>query len=404
MKTKLSLALRVFSIAIQLIYVKSYTHYLTVAELGYSFYLTALSYSINALLLVPADFYLQAALAQYYEQPFPLGQYVSVNAKLLGVAFLVAALVGAPICLAHKLDFVGLVQIFLLAVFFYLSASVRNFLNNRGHALYTGWMLLLESVLKVASFLLLLKFGSSRVSAFMLSTVSAYLVETVFLSVFFVWKVPFRWRMPSNLSFRSMARASSVITFTAVCNWLQLQGYRIVYVWLGFAETAGLYTAVANLGSMGMNASSTVFSQMLLPRLYTSRGRYIFKYVQLAALLCVAVAAGYLVFGRVLLMVLTKSSFGPYAKLMLFGVVVEGCNLLIGAASAYFTIRRTPRRLLPAALAGVVSAGVATAACLAWLPHSHLALGETLAASQLLVCGVLYFEMRLDAEQEAINA
>lgn len=400
MKTNLSIFLRILSIALQLAYVKSYTHYLTVTELGYSFYLTALSYAINALILVPADFYQQAILTSYQDGVFPLRSVISLNKKILFLAIVLAAVLGAPICMAGKLSPFDLLLIFGLAAFLYFSTSLRNYLNNRGHNLFTGAMLFLEAGIKVISFLMLLAVGTSHINAFVLSTIIAFLIEVLLLAFFFYLRVPFAWDETTDLHFRSLLKTSGPVSFSALCNWLQLQGYRIVYVWLGLPEIAGLYAAVSNLGLMGMNASSTVFSQMLLPRVYASKGSYIFQYLRYALLLSFVVLLGYLAFGKILLLVLTKKQFEPYAILMIFGVLVETGNLLIGAASTYFTIKQTASHLVAANIAGLLAAGLGISACLIWRPHSYYALGAALAVSQFVVCVILFHTAKRSASSE----
>lgn len=400
MNKNLSIFLRTLSIAVQLAYVKSYTHYLTVGELGYAYYLTALSYAINALILVPADYYQQAQFTAYYDKMFPLGSVISLNKKLLLLSAALTVILGIPVWIAGKISPLDLLLIYGLAVFLYLSTSARNYLNNRGHNLFTGWILLLEAFLKVASFILFIVFGMSHISAFVLSTVTAYLLEVLGLGIFFFLRVPFTSAATGDFDFKPMLTTSTAVSFSAFCNWLQLQSYRIFYVWLGFPEIAGLYTAVSNIGTMGMNASSTVFSQMLQPRLYSSDGGYIFQYFKYALLLCLAVFLGYLGFGNILLYVLTKKGFEPYAKLMAFGIIVEGGNLLIGAASAYFTIRHRPFSLLGANIAGVLTAGLGISLCLLLRPRNYYLLGVVLACSQVVVCSILFYKAKKDISSE----
>jgi len=404
MKKNLPLLLRILSIGLQLTYVKSYTHYLSVTELGYSFYLTALSYAINALVLIPADFYQQALLSAYYDRVFPLGSIISLNKKILSLAMALTTVLSIPICVAGKLNIFDVVLIFGLAVFLYFSTSFRNYLNNRGHNLFTGWMLFLEAGLKILSFMLLLAAGVPHVNAFVLSTVIAFAVEVLCLAIFFYLKIPFTQCYTADISFKSLFKTSSAVSFSAVCNWLQLQGYRIVYVWLGFPEIAGIYAAVSNLGIMGMNAASIVFSQMFLPKVYSSRGAYIIQYIKYAVLLCLVVLLGYIMLGKILLLVLTKREFEPYARLMIFGVIVEAGNLLIGAASTYFTIRRKSFHLVLPNIAGVLCAGIGLSICLSWRPRNFYLLGLALMCSQLIVCALLFERAKKDMKCEVVGA
>jgi hypothetical protein len=403
MKHHLSIGLRVTSIALQLVYVKSYTHYLTVVELGYCFYLTALSYSINALILVPADFYQQARFIDYYQAPFPLRSVLSLNQQLLLVAAGFTLLLGTPIWLAGKIHPFDLLLIFSLAVSLYLSTSIRNYLNNRGHNLFTGWMLFVEAFLKVGSFFLFLSVGMAHVNAFVLSTVAAFTLEVLCLAFFFYRRVPCTTAPATHFDFASMLKMSSMVSFSSLCNWVQLQGYRVVYVWFGLVEVAGLYAAVSNLGTLGMNACSTVFSQMLLPRVYSSKGEYIFQYLKYAVLLCGTVVLGYLALGKILLYVLTKKEFEPYANLMVFGILVEAGNLVIGAVSTYFTIHQRTLHLISANIAGLLAAALGFSICLLRNPHNLYWLGCVLALSQAVVCANLFFKAKKDFSSEVVH-
>ena len=400
MQKTMSVLVRLVSVGLQLVYVKSYMHYLTVAELGYAFYLNTLSYAINALLLVPADLYQQACLASSYTGVFPLRAVLSLNKRILLLAALLAAVLGTPVCLAGKISPLDFLLIFGLSISLYVSTSTRNYLNNRGHGLFTGWMLLLEAGLKVLSFLLFLYYGMSHISAFVLSTVTAFVLEFIGLGAFFRRYVPYSLAKTTTSELRTMFATSGVITFSAVCNWLQLQGYRIVYVWAGLPEVAGLYASVSNVGLMGMNALSTVFSQILLPKVYSSRGQYIVRYTRYALVLCLIVLIGYVALGKVLLAVLTKREFKSYAGLMLFGILVEAGNLLIGATSTYFTLRGTSFNLLTANIAGICVVGCGIAMCMAWRPHNAYCLGAVLVVSQSVVCANLYMKARRDLTRD----
>jgi len=403
MNNKLSIFLRILSIGLQLAYVKSYTHYLSVTELGYSFYLTALSYALNALILVPADYYQQARLSAYHNA-FPVRSVLALNARIMLATGVFTGTIGVPIWIAGKLSFVDLLLILWLALFLYFSTSLRNYLNNRGHSLFTGWMLFIEAALKVVSFLLLFFLGASPIHAFVLSTIIAFLIEVLGLVIFFYMRVPCTQDAASDLGFKSLLRTSSAVSFSAICNWCQLQGYRVVYVWVGLPEIAGLYAAVSNLGTLGMNASSTVFSQMLLPKVYSSKGTYIFQYLKYALMLCFVILLGYFLLGKVLLYVLTKKAFEPYSSLMLFGILVEAGNFLVGAASIYFTIRRTVFHLVAANIAGLFAACLGIAACIVWRPQNYYFLGAALALSQVVVCAMLFEKAKQDMSREVHNA
>src|SRR3546814_13735551 len=99
------------------------------------------------------------------------------------------------------------------------------------------------------------------------------------------------------------------ISVSAVCNVLQLQTYRVLYVWFGVPATAAIYAVVSNLGAAGMSAISSVFSQMFLPRVYASRGTYLGTYVRNGLIAALLLAIGAALLAKPLLHFLTKDRY-----------------------------------------------------------------------------------------------
>jgi len=389
-KTVVVLIFRVFAVLFQLLYIKVYTHYLTLDELGYFFYLATLSYAINALILVPSDFFQQAKLIEYYDKVFPLGAILSLNVKIVLLSVVTGALFGIPVWLIGKITFFDLFLIIFLALFLYFCSSTRNYLNNRGNRVFSGAVLLVEAIFKVLVFIILLKCGFSNVSALIGGMIATYFFEFLVICVFFYVKIPLNFVEISALNIKSLMKMGGAISFAAVCNWLQLQGYRIVYVWLGVSHIAGAYAAVSNIGIVGMAACSAVFSQIFLPKIYASKGAYLYSYLKKALLLSVFVLFGYGVLGKYVLIVLTKKEFLAFSYIMLFGVITEAANLIIGAIMAYCTINNKTGALAYANIAGLIVAVVGVSCSVFFKPNNYILLGASLALSQVVVCAFLY--------------
>ncbi|MBS1157494.1 MAG: hypothetical protein H6R07_3418, partial [Proteobacteria bacterium] len=178
-------AFRLVSIALQMAYIKLYSHYLSVAELGVFFYIMTLSYSINALLLVPLDFYQQAKLIKYYTAKLPLRALLVLNAQGLSAAFFLAMTLGGAVWVTGHIDFLSLVIAYFIAVSTYLCNAFRGFLNNIGHKYLVVFMLVMEVMMRMGLFILLMMFSLSKVHALIISSAVALVIEIGCFFLFF---------------------------------------------------------------------------------------------------------------------------------------------------------------------------------------------------------------------------
>lgn len=388
----LLIAFRISAIIVGLLYVKIYTGHLPPQALGIFFYMTTLSYLMNALIFVPFDYYIQAYCSSSGEE-LPVRPIVRMTMGVILMALLLAAAIGGLLVFLGQISVFDVVLLYIMAVLLFGCTSLRNLLNNRGHRRVAAASLLIEAIGRVTAFLsFLLAFMPSGQLLFG-SAAAALAAELLMLIYVAVTRL--RWRrdmagpiMPSILG------TTAPVSGSAACNLIQLQGYRTLYPWSGVPATAALFAVVANIGAAGMMAAGQVFSQMLLPRVYQSGGEFIHTYVKLALLLVLFVGLSAWVISPWLVPFMTSPVYGGYAGLIVFGVVMEGANLIVAAIAARAMLRHETSKLIIWNVAGALVAGGGYGLSIVLIPDRPVAIGISLLLSQAIVVGGLILGLR----------
>jgi hypothetical protein len=377
------IALRALSLVSGLAYVKAYTGALSIDEIGAFFYLSTLSYTLNALIFLPVDFYMQARIAEFEFVPGPATRRLILTT--LGVGLVCCALVTAPFVYLHKLQFADLPWLFAVAALLYLCATLRNLLNIRGSSVFVSVMLLVESAGRPLAFVAMVPLLGRSARTLMISSAAALGLELAVIL----------WQCARRLSFAEdpdrldppgrIARIAVSLSGSAISNTVQLQTYRVVYPLVGLSATSGIYGVVANVGASAMAACSSVFSQIELPKLYQSQGRSIGSFVKLAVALSVAVLVVAMALHSFLIGHLTQRKYIPYSLAIGFGVIVEACNLVIGGYGVYLMLYRRAAALFNLHLLGAVVSVIGCLASLKWYPQSPMLIGMVVVGSQLLI-------------------
>jgi hypothetical protein len=373
----------VLSVVAGLAYVKAYTGQLTIAEIGIFFYLSTLSYSLNALVFLPVDFYMQARIAQLEFVPAKaIGRLIAATLVTgLGACILVSA----PFVYFDKLQLEDLPWIYAVAVMLYLCTSFRNLLNIRGSSVFVSVMLVLESAGRLFAFLAMALLLGRSARTLMVSSALALALELAVI----LWQCRRRLAFsgtPEQLDSPAViVRTSASLAGGAVSNMLQLQTYRVMYPLAGLAAASGVYGIVSNVGAAAMSACASIYSQIESPRLYQSQGASIGSFVKLAVALSLGVLAVALLFSSFLVGHLTQKQYVPYALAIGFGVVVEACNLIIGGYGIYLTLYKRTAPLFHLHLLGAVVSVLGCLAAFHWSPQSPMLIGFALAGSQLLI-------------------
>lgn len=341
----------------QLAYVKLYSHYLSAYELGVYFFLITVSYSLNALIFVPVDYYQQSRLYEFLNNGISLRPFLLFNAKLFrwfGIVAITGSVIFSffsPTVAIYCALTVG------TALSLYASQALRGMLNNLEHKRIAAVSLIFEALLKIVLLWILLRFMSPNAMTLLASwTIVLTLVagflgwQTQKLGIFSKGRETLEKIHPADIS-----RFAYPISIGAVFNWIQLQGYRLVLVPLGFAETVGVYATVANIGSAGMGGVASVFGQMFVPNIYKTSGKYTGTYLRNAFFLIGFIFVFSLIFSDLIVSLVTNDSFAKYSWILLFGIIAEAGNFIIGALSIHITITTSTKKMLNASIIGAVS-------------------------------------------------
>lgn len=382
---------RILTIVLQLLFLKIYSNYLSVYELGLYYLFMTISYSFNAIFLVPLDYFQQSKLYLLKNEKKSLGSFLPINYIVIQVAIVLLLVVEIVIYfMDSKFLLIGVLLV-LFALLSYANNLLRGFLNNfeyRRNAIYT---LLGESILKIVLFVIAIQYITPSSTVLFLTTSVSLMIVTCVLLLILVKKDEFKHRDKNIFHLKDIYHFAYPISFGAVINWIQLQGYRMLLAPMGHIETIGLYTTVANVGHAGMNAASTVYAQLFVPNLYKTHGKDIKQYIQWALLTIIGVFGIGMLFSRELVSLLTNNSFAEYSYLIGYGILIESSNFIVGGLSIYLTIHNLTKKTMIASWIGLVSFIVIFAILYFLDSISVWTIGLPIVLSQLFVAIYLYY-------------
>lgn len=390
LETGVVIGLRLFSIAVGFFFIKIYTNNLATEEIGKYFYLVTLSYIMNALIFVPVDYYLQARLALHGKE-IPVLALLKINKIVCLMALGLCIIFCLPLLYLGKIHQTDIPGIYITALLLYLCNFSRGLLNNRGHKVFVVSMLVFEGAAKVGLFILVSKLIVATSGTLLYSSVMALLLEVLIILLYSSRKIAYSWLDEGIENYKTVFRKSYALSIGAICNLAQLQSYRLTYVWAGVPATAAIYVVVTNLGSSGMAAISSVYSQIFLPKIYASKGEFTLTYIRNALILTVIVLIGAALTGKYLLLFLTKNDYVEYAQAIGFGVLVEAGNLVIGAATVYLMLNNAAKATIFCNIVATIVSVVGGYLALHYWPENSFAIGVPIALSQIFITVFLVF-------------
>lgn len=390
----LSSIARVAVILLQLINVKLYTHYLTIEQIGMFFFLLALSYSANALLFVPVDYYQQAKMLDVIKHSGGIRPILDFNLKLTGF-YLGFSILSLLICsVARPNDVSSVLLVVVLAYVLYLVQALRNTLNNLEYRRFVSISFIQEAALKVLISYVALEHAQSSALWLVLAWVVAlvcsgtYLLHRAYQCQLFVNSSAY------PISIKEVFHFAYPFSIGAVCNWLQLQGYRLILVPLGFTEEVGIFATVSSIGAAAIGAASLIYSQQFTPLIYKTFGKYTATYLQGALAVIAFVSVVALGLGEFMVSILTNAGFEPHWKLLLFGVMTDGANLIIGALVIHITLAGNTKRIIGSSLLGLFVAVICFGMLYVFAKIIAVTIGIPLLIAQWSVVIFMYMNYR----------
>lgn len=381
-------------IACQLINIKLYTNYLSVEQLGFYFFLLTISFFANALIFGPVDYFQQAHLAKIIKITGGARPLLIFNLNLMAV-YLLVALGVLIICQLVTPHFVyHIILAAALAIALYSVQALRETLNNLERKEVVSFSLVQEAVVKILGFLLLVKYFLPDALLLM----AAWLIALLITAISLYYKARkfgvFSCSEKYVIGIREVFHFSYPISVGAVCNWIQLQGYRLVLVPLGFAEMVGIFATIASIGSAGMAAVATIFRQAFSPLLYKSSGQYTIRYLRNALALTGIILLAFILLGGFVVQIATKATFEPYWSLVIFGVLNDASNLIIGALAVHVTLTSNTKNIMISSVLGLIA--LVASFGLLFLTHkiTVYTIGVPLIFSQIVVAAYMYWNFR----------
>jgi len=351
----LSSLARVLVIVFQLISIKLYTNYLGAEQLGIYYFLLSVSYSANALLFIPVDYYQQASLVKVMTATGGIRPILNFNGKLaaLYICFSVFMVAISAVLKPNYMVYVMLVTALAFAI--YVIQALRNTLNNLEYRSCVTISFIQEAIFKVLFFALLVQYIKASVTLLVVS----WLISLVLTGCYLTYKANiYRIFLSSStypICFKEVVAFSYPFSIGAVCNWLQLQGYRLILVPLGFAEEVGIFSTLSGIGSAAIGAASLIYSQQFIPQIYKTAGQYTEKYLKGAVTVIISVAFVCLGLGEFMVKILTNPYFVQYWGLLMFGVITDSAYIIGGALVINLSILGHTKRLIQYAWVGLAS-------------------------------------------------
>lgn len=381
--------IRLFTILIQLLFIKCVTNAISVDELGVYYFLLTASYTFNAILFVPLDYYQQSNLYKYVDENISIKSFFLLNRKMI-VAFIYILIVGGVIVgVLNPYYCIVFVLTSLLSVGTYFSLLLRGFINNLNHRRRAAYNLLIESVSKIIFLYVFLFIFSPNPIIVLLALFSASCVA-IFFGVIYVKKMPQYYNGNIvKIKINNILKFMYPISIGAIANWIQLQSYRLILVPMGFSEVVGFYATVSNIGNSGMNACSTIYNQLFLPDIYKTNGRFLSRYLFYAFVIILVVLCVSVILKETIVLLLTNAIYTKFSILILFGIIVEAGNFIVGALTTYLGIHNLTRSSLKVTLLGLMMFVLFFSFIFFFLGITPYTIGIPIVISQIFIVGYL---------------
>jgi O-antigen/teichoic acid export membrane protein len=156
----------------------------------------------------------------------------------------------------------------------------------------------------------------------------------------------------------------------------------------------GIFATVASIGSAGMTAVATIFSQAFSPNIYKTSGKYTPVYLKNATLLIAGIMLVAIVGGELIVSLATNPIFEPYWSVILFGVLMDASNLIVGAFAVHITLTSSTKKIMNSSFVGVIVLLLCFSILFLTKNINVFTIGVPLVFSQLVVVAYMYWNFR----------
>jgi O-antigen/teichoic acid export membrane protein len=389
---------RILVVVFQLINVKLYTNYLNAEQLGIFFFLLAVSYSANAILFVPVDYYQQANLAKIINVSGGAQSLLKFNGRLALFYLFFSMLVIAAFVIIKPSYTVFVILATTLAFALYVVQALRNTLNNLEHGNCVSMSFIQEAAFKVLLFFILVKYFEPDEALLIIAWLISLSLSGSYLFYIAYKRHIFSCFSVHQIYVKDVFYFSYPFSIGAICNWLQLQGYRLILIPLGFAEEVGLFATLSSIGSAAIGAASLIYSQQFTPQIYKTSGQCTSNYLKGALAVITIVVLVSFGLGEFIVSMLTNPHFESHWKLLLFGVITDGGNLLIGALVIHITLTGDTKKIISFSVIGLLVMIVSFSFLYLFSTISILTIGVPLLLSQWVVVLYMYLIYRYNVQ------
>ena len=228
-----------------------------------------------------------------------------------------------------------------------------------------------------------------------MEVISAQLLVSILVISFSIYLscnyLIFKGDIVEPIKWKKFFKFSYPLALGAIINLAQLQGYRLLLAPMGYMEIIGKYFVISQVGVAGMSIISIIYSQIYIPTVYKTKGEYLRVYLKNALFLICFVFVFSLILSKPLVSILTKPEYSQYSILILYGIIVEGCNLLLGGLGVYLTIKSKTKEMLSGLILIALISVVST--CLLYISSflNIYTIGIPIILSQLFAVCYMYF-------------
>jgi O-antigen/teichoic acid export membrane protein len=348
---------RLFVIIFQLFSIKIFTHYLSLEELGYYYFFISCSYFFNAFFFVPSDFYQQKIITNNKDR-LRFKKIFTFNLFLLKTILIPYTLGYFFLNCFVDVTLFTYFLICLLSISTYFVQLFRNFINNLGFKRFVAFNFFLESFVKIILLLLgfylssNLNIDNANLLLFLICVSS--IISFLHLFIQYHFKVHNFFCGKTNFYFKKYFSFSFPLSLSSIMNWIISQSYRILLILFGYAELIGIFVTLSNIGSAGALAIASIFNQNFIPKIYSTKGGFIYIFMKYFVLVFTVSSIVILIFKDFIINIITKESFSVNSIYLFNGFIVESLNVLIGAICIYFTLKNNNRFTVISYLLGTI--------------------------------------------------